>query len=220
MGGGASRLPVRPLPIPTRPIPIRPAAVLALALGTAGACQAPDPNPPLPRQWIEVGLGPVQRDEERTAEVEDSFGYLVGGGWDWVSQEHLRAGLDLGFHYARHDVDAPDPSGDSPHIDAWTWLVGARLQADAWPVPFGAHVRAGGFWRAENDFDGSDAAVDQGGAYLGAGLDWWFKRTAVLSFFVLHLAGSDDLDETQVGLSARFLFAPEPDPGEEPDWWW
>jgi hypothetical protein len=200
--------------------PAHPAPVAAL-LALAAACQSPaaNPEPPLARQWIEVGLGPVQRDEGREPEVEDGFGYLLGGGWDWVSQPHLRLGLDLGFHYSRHDVDAPSAPGDSPRVDAWTFLVGARLQTDAQPAPLGAYVRAGGFWRAENDLDSADVALDQGGGYLGAGLDWWFQRDAVLSFFVLHLAGSDDLDETQVGLSARFHFGPEPDLSEEPDWW-
>jgi hypothetical protein len=193
--------------------------VLAAALLTAaGACRAPDPVTPIPRQWIEVGMGPVLRGEERTPEVEDDWGWHLGGGYDLYSAEHLRGGFELQGSFARHDVAGPSAPGDSPQIDAWTWMLGGRLQTDAWPVPFGAHLRAGGFYRFESDLDSADVALDQGGVYLGGGLDWWFKRDAVLSVFVLRLEGSEDLDETWLGLSARFFFAPDPWPENDPDW--
>lgn len=195
------------------------ASALLLAMGAA-ACAAPASNPRLPPQWLEVGLGPVQRDEERTPEIEEGFSYGVGGGYDLYSAPHVRAGLDLGLTWGRFDIPSGDPAVEEDSVDAWTWLVGARLQLDALPLPFGVNVRAGGFWRDEEDFDGSSDSADQGGGYLGGGLDWWFRPDMVLSFFVLHLAGADELDETQIGLSARFYFAPEVDPSDEADWWW
>jgi hypothetical protein len=194
-------------------------AALLLALCAAG-CAGPASNPRLPPQWLEVGLGPVQRDEDRTPQVEEGFSYGVGGGYDLYSAQHVRAGLDLGFTWGRYDIPSGDPEIQEDSVDAWTWLVGVRAQLDALPIPFGLSARAGGFWRDEEDFDGSSDQVDQGGAYFGGALDWWFRPDMVLSFFALHLAGSDELDETQIGLSARFYFAPEVDPSDEPDWWW
>jgi hypothetical protein len=192
-----------------------------LAALAAFGCSAPSTNPlHLPREWVEVGLGPVQHHEDRTPELEDDFAYGIGGGYDLISREHVRAGFEVGFDWGRFDIASGNPQVKEDSLDAWTYTVGARVQVDAWPVPFGFHARAGGFWRDEEDFSGASDSFDQGGGYFGGGLDWWFRHDMVLSFFALQLLGSDELDETRVGLSARFYFAPEPDPSEEPDWWW
>jgi hypothetical protein len=200
--------------------PARLELAIALVALAAFGCSAPSTNPRFPPQWIEVSMGPVQRDEDRTPELEEDFVYGVGGGYDLLSRDHVRAGFELGFDWGRFDIASGDPQVEEDSLDAWTWLVGARVLVDALRAPFGLHARAGGFWRDEEDFSGASDSFDQGGGYFGGGLDWYFKRDMVLSFFALHLAGADELDETRIGLSARFYFAPEVDPSEEPDWWW
>ena len=178
-------------------------ALLALWLGLA-SCQSSSADA---EEWFEVGTNAYFRDESATPEVDDAMGWTLGGGLEFT-EGNLHVGPELFVTGSQHDVAGGllglDSGGD---LEAYTYGVGVRLAHEIPNTELGLHLRAGAFFRDERNKNGATVAQDQGGYYLGAGLEWWFEKYTSLSLGVVHLHREEDgFDELAVMLSARFSF--------------
>lgn len=181
---------------------------LVLAAGLLGGCAAPGSSPD---EWFEVTTSAFLRDESVTPEVEDALGWTLLGGVE-LGDRRLSVSPEVFASGSNHDVvgDAAAPMGE---IDAFTYGAGLRLGHRFEGIPIGLHLRAGLFFRDERNLEGATVAEDQGGVYVGAGLEWWFEPHSAITLGVLRLHRDEDgLDETAVGIGARFSIGRSLDP--------
>jgi hypothetical protein len=107
--------------------------------------------------------------------------------------------------WSEHDVGVAPVSGDAVELSVLRLASGLRLASRLRDAPLGAYVHAGVAWREETSDDrAAFRGDDQWGTYAGAGIDWWYSPSAALGPALLHFRGEGELDETWVGLVARF----------------
>jgi hypothetical protein len=189
-------------------------SLLPRALGwlvLCAGCAAPSRRE-RPPEWIELGAGVF--DLGRDAEpVDDAFGLFLGGGYDLLRRPPLRFGPELGLAWARHDLLGIDPveEDDEPRLNVVRGSAGLRAELALGALPFSVSVRGGWGWRDEDSHAAEFAGNDQSGTYVGAALDYWYRPWASLEPFVFAFRGADDdLEETFVGIAARFHLTPDP----------
>lgn len=183
-----------------------PSVALPLLLALAPACRSPYARQAVPDrpQWVAVGVGAFDRDDDGTTGVDgETAGVLLEGGYDFASGP-LRPTFEMLWTWGGYDVDDGVLDDDGDRLDVWRLGAGGRLawvgEESAW-VPY---VRAGVFY--VDDFDeGFDSSGT--GWYAGGGIDVWYDAIGSLGPFVLFLdGGEDDLEELAVGLVARFHY--------------
>lgn len=183
---------------------------VGLVLCCAG-CAAPSQRE-RPPEWIELGAGVFDLAQGSGEPVDDAFGLFLGGGYDLVRRPPLRFGLELGLAWAQHDLLGIDPldEDDQARLDVVRGSAGLRAEVALGDLPFSLSLRGGWGWRDEDSRASEFAGNDQAGTYAGVALDYWYRPSASLEPFVFVFRGDEDeLEETFVGIAARFHLRPD-----------
>ena len=163
----------------------------------ASGCTAVQPE--CPREWFEPGLGVYGHEQGQILPVDDASGFSLNGGYDF-NADPVVASLEFGLGRSENNV-----VGDPVHHDFLRWTSGLRLTTRMDEVPLGFYARGGWFWRDESAHGSTVPVDDFWGMYAGAGMEWWYMRSATLGPFFMVLRGADgDFQETFVGFAARF----------------
>jgi hypothetical protein len=161
------------------------------------ACSAPQPADR--RTWFAFPVGVFDRESSGASRVDDGFGGGIEGGYD-LGLDTLRASWEIGLSWSDHDAPL------DTDVDVSRFVTGLRLIAHEPKSAVGAYLRGGWMWRDEDsDADAVYMPNDQWGWYAGAGLEFWYSPSGALGPFVMFTHGEDDgIDETWIGIAARF----------------
>lgn len=159
-------------------------------------------DPLASREWLEASAGAVQVRSRSPGELEDAFGWRLGGGYD-INTDPLRLSWEVDAQWATHDFD--DGSGVESDISAWVIGTGLRLSADLEFLPLSVWGRGGVAWRDERPADALVDDLDGGGTYWGCGLEWRYSAVGSLGPMATWFRGDDqDVATRFVALNARF----------------
>jgi hypothetical protein len=151
---------------------VKPPALARRALGALtlllASCTAVDPLTGSP-EWLEVSAGAAIVERREPQDLDDAFGWRVGGGYDF-NADRVRVSWEIDAQWSSHDVEA-SPVADA-RISAWTIGTGLRLTADLDPLPLSIYGRGGVAWRQESSSDDLLEENDGTGSYFGCGLEW------------------------------------------------
>lgn len=185
--------------------------LLMLATGCAAANDRYGYSPRERREWIALGAGYINRSSEVADPVEDDLVLTLDGGY-LLSTGRLRPSFELGGTISDHDVD-PGFDGED-RLDLYRLSAGFRLEYEtSWKqvTPF---IRAGWFyrWNNESEFEAEPFDQDGTGGYLGAGVWFWTDYNVALGPFISYYQGSsdDDLEEVIFGVQTAFRYAGSP----------
>jgi hypothetical protein len=184
------------------------ARALLILIPLLGACVADAPGGA--REWLSLGLAGFDREERAGDVVDDAAGYVFGGGLDLVQHGALSGGLEIGTDWARHDVDDPlaDASTD-PKLDVLRLRLGLQVHVRLPSSPISVRMAGGILWRDESEVDGGSSGDDQSGDWLLLALDLWYQPGCALEPFLIRYEGDEDgLEETAIGIAARYFVAP------------
>ncbi|HUR29453.1 MAG TPA: hypothetical protein VM509_14785 [Planctomycetota bacterium] len=156
-------------------------------------------------EWIAVAVSSDDRRGADSADVSDTAAFTLEGGYDLLTTEHVRAGLEIGVVWSSHDARKLTGTDEDPRLYVTRWNLGGRLAFEFERVVL--YGDGGVYVRSESSDDEPTLEQDGRGGYIGGGIDFWYEENARLGPFVRAYDFADsDLNELLIGISATFAF--------------